>query len=497
MRVLLVNPPPYQRVDQYDSPDFTRLGLACLASVLQRGSDAEVEIVDAKFERLDYDAISARVRAFRPDVVGLTAFTNEIRPAARVARAVKRISPSIRTVIGGVHVSALPTDTMIEFPEFDTGVVGEGETTFRELCDAWSSGRATRNIAGIVHRDDGAPTVTGERERLVELGEYPLPAWDLVPPSPRYLLMTQRGCPYRCTFCVNPNGRTVRQRPIEQVIEELRVLSARPGARELYICDEIFTVDRERTHALLDAMIAANVGRTLRWSAQTHVNTVDRDLFRKMKAAGCFICGLGIETGDPAIQRAMKKGISLGRVAEARAMARDVGLPIEGLFIIGHPNESWESANRTIEFAARLNPDRPIFGVMVPYPGTEVAELAARREGGYRLISDDWNDYNKQIGDAMEFDNLSRKQLEMLQMLAYVRVFLDNRRYADLARFLWDYRREGAAVIRKIVLGQGPPPEETDWDDSARVRAYFERVRAAQRTTAAVTKRSTALPIAV
>jgi radical SAM superfamily enzyme YgiQ (UPF0313 family) len=294
--------------------------------------------------------------------------------------------------------------------------------------------------------------------RTVALDTFPSPAWELLPPSRRYLFMTQRGCAYACTFCANPNGRVVRTRSVEHVMAELEEIIGR-GGEELYMCDELFTADRERTHLLLDAMIASDIGSKLRWSAQTHVNTVDRDVFAKMKAAGCFICGLGIETGDPDIMKRMKKGSTMDRVIIARQAARDVGLPIEGLLIIGHPYETWESAMRTIEFAVDLNPDRPIVGVMVPYPGTEVARMAERGEGGYRLLSTDWNDYSKQIGHALAFEHLSRRELEILQMLAYVKVFLWNRRFVDFARFVWKYHSEGLAVVRKILLGRMPTPE--------------------------------------
>ena len=459
MRVLLINPPPYQRVDEYDTPNFTRLGLACLAGTLRARTAAQVEIVDGKFERLSYEAILERVRRFSPDVVGLTAFTNEIKPAARVTALIKALSPGIATVIGGVHASVLPERTLEEFPAFDVVAVGEGELTFVELVNALASGESLRDIAGLCYRAaDGVAVRTAERVREVDLDSLGAPAWDLLPSSPRYLFMTQRGCAYRCTFCANPNGRLVRTRSVEHVIAELEAIIGR-GGEELYIGDELFTADRERTHQLLDAMIAGGIGRKLRWSAQTHVNLVDRDLFAKMKAAGCFICGLGIETGDPDIMRRMKKGSTIDRVMKARYAAREVGMPIEGLMIIGHPYETWESAMRTIEFAVELNPDRPIVGVMVPYPGTEVAAMAARGEGGYRLLSTDWNDYAKQIGNALAFENLSRRQLEMLQLLAYVRVFVGNRRWADLARFVWKYRSEGMAVLRKIASGRMPTPE--------------------------------------
>jgi radical SAM superfamily enzyme YgiQ (UPF0313 family) len=458
VRVLLVNPPPYQRVDEYDTPDFTRLGLASLAAALRADGCAKVEIVDGKFERLSYDAILERVRRFSPDIVGLTAFTNEIKPASRVAALVKSFSRRITTVVGGVHPSVLPERTLDEFPTFDIVVVGEGELTFAELIATLARGTPLAKVAGVCFRDGDQVVRTPERARLVNLTELPLPAWDLLPPSPRYLFMTQRGCAYRCTFCVNPNGRVVRTRSIEHVMAELEEIIAR-GGEELYMCDELFTADRERTHRLLDAMIAAGIRRKLRWSAQTHVNLVDRDLFAKMKAAGCFICGLGIETGDPDIMRRMKKGSTMERVLAARNAAREVGLPIEGLLIIGHPHETWESAMRTVEFGTQLNPERPIVGVMVPYPGTEVAAMAARGEGGYRLLSTDWNDYNKQIGNALAFEHLSRRDLEILQMLAYVKVFIGNRRWMEFTRFVWKYRSEGWAVLRKIVLGRMPTPE--------------------------------------
>jgi anaerobic magnesium-protoporphyrin IX monomethyl ester cyclase len=155
VRILLINPPPNQRVDEYDTPNFTRLGLACLAATLRAHGRAEVEIVDGKFERLSYEAIQDRVRRFAPDVVGLTAFTNEIKPAARVARVVKALSPAITTVVGGVHASMLPERTLDEFPAFDCVVVGEGEGTFAELVAALDRGTALAAVRGLCFRDGG------------------------------------------------------------------------------------------------------------------------------------------------------------------------------------------------------------------------------------------------------------------------------------------------------------------------------------------------------
>ena len=92
---------------------------------------------------------------------------------------------------------------------------------------------------------------------------------------------------------------------------------------------------------------------------------------------------------------------------------------------------------------------------MVPYPGTEVARMATRGEGGYRIRSTDWNDYNKQIGDALEFAHLSRRDLEWLQITGYLSVFARNGRWPELLQFCWRFRREGIAVLRKVAFGKG------------------------------------------
>lgn len=478
MRVLLVNPPPRMRVDQFDTPDFGRVGLAYLAAMLRRDPAVAVAVVDARLERLRHDEVLDRARRFGPDVVGLTAFTNEVRSAARVARGVKRLLPGAVTVLGGPHVSALPEATLEEFPEFDVGVVGEGEHTLDALAHALDRREALDGIPGLVFRRGGHPLRTAERANEPDLDRFPRPAWELMPPSRRALLVTQRGCPYACNFCQNPAGRRVRQHSAARVVADVEWLLTHQGTEEIMVCDEIFTVDAPRTEALLDAMIAAGLGRRVRWWAQTHVNTASRALFEKMRAAGCYRVGLGVETGDPDAMRAMHKGISPARVIAARRMAAEAGLPVEGLFILGHPHETWRSALRTVDFAAALDPEIPVFSTMVPYPGTEVAAMAARGEGGYRLLSRDWDDYINQLGHSLAFEHLSRRQLELIQMYGYLKVFAANGRWGDLARFAWTYRSEGAAVVRKLFSGAMPapldPPDPADAPHARGAPLYFE-----------------------
>lgn len=464
VRVALVNAPPFALHEpQYDTPIFTRYSLAVLASWLRENGVGEVLLIDAKYERVGYREILRRLREFSPDVVGLTAFTNEIIQCGHVATLVKNLAREqgkrIVTIVGGVHASALPEQTLHEFPQFDLVGVGEGEQTLLELARHVARGAAPAELSridGLAWRDPEDPARvlrSNPRKNIADQRSLPMPAWDMLPPSPQYTVMTSRGCPFACNFCQNPNGRVVRKRAEDQFLEEVAWLIAERGCVDLHICDEIFTIDRARTHYLLDGMIELGFGDHYTFHAQTHINTVDAALLRKIDRAGCRLLGFGMETGDEETLKQMGKGTSLKKIREIMALSRETQLKLGTYFILGQPDESWRSAWNTIKLAVEANPETPVFGVMVPYPGTKVWDWAQKHERGYQLRSLNWNDYNKQIGDALAFDGISRRGVEFLQLAGYSLVFLANQRYREFSEFVWRYRTEGKVVLNKIVTG--------------------------------------------
>ena len=193
-RVLLNNPPSMRAKPYSGNRVIGSTGLAAVAGYLRSAADCEIAIVDSRLERLDYGRTLERIEDFRPDVVGFTACTEQIKDAARMAQRVKDRLPDAVTVIGGVHVTALPRETLVEFPEFDLAVYGEGEVTFAELCLALDSGRDVSGIDGLAWRESGQVRLTNPRARLFDLDALPLPAWDLLPRAPQYFVQTLRGC---------------------------------------------------------------------------------------------------------------------------------------------------------------------------------------------------------------------------------------------------------------------------------------------------------------
>jgi len=448
--MMLVSPPAYRVVERYyDRPPYPRTALASLAAFL-RASGIDVCVLDCKFDRLDYSAAVEKIVSACPDVVGFTAFTNEIIQAAHLAELVKQQDPRITTVIGGVHVTALPEQTMREFTTFDFGVVGEGEETLVEFLQARRDGAEPQSIQGLCFLDTGGNFVAGPpRRRISDIDSLPMPAWDMFAPGREYGLQTSRGCPFVCPFCMNPHGRTVRPRSVEKVLDEIAWLVENRSPRNILICDEAFTIKRPRTMEICRGLIDRGLSDRIRWRCHTHVRSIDLEMVTLMKQAGCVEIGIGAESGNEEILAKTGKGITTTDIVSAAEILRQARMPFQAFFILGHPDETPQTAGETIDFAVRLNPTLPVFGIMVPYPGTEIGRMAAEGDGGYILQARDWNDYNKQLGNAVSIRGLERKTLERMQFRGYLKVFIRNRRFGDLLKFIWRYRREGIAMIAK------------------------------------------------
>lgn len=456
-KICLVNPPVLSVLEPwYDEPDFPRTALAFLAAFIKDIKQVEVKIIDAKFENLNFEETLNSIIDFEPNLVGFTAFTNEIKPAAYLAYKVKKANKEITTLIGGVHVTAIPKQTLKEFPSFDLAVVGEGETPLKELCLHYLK-RGKENledIKGLCFRKDNELILTGHATRILDLDTMPMPAWDMFKPAATYFIQTLRGCPFNCQFCMNPNGQVARKRSVENVMLELNYIIDHFKPKHISFGDELFSVDMKRTHSLLEAMIEQGIGEKVTWDVQTHVKFVDQEMFYKFKKANVERVEIGVETGDVEIMKKMGKGISMSKILDAYHFAKNAEVSIGTFFIIGQPNESPQSIMKTIDLAVKLNPDLPMFGLMTPYPGTEVARLAAKGEGGYRLKTKDWDNYSKQLGGALEFADLSKRQIEWLQIRAYTSVFLLNGRFKDFFKLFWEYRTGAIQLLKKFIFGK-------------------------------------------
>jgi len=453
MKIALVNPPPINHRERYDLPVYPHLGLGYIAAGLEQKGFHDLKVVDAKLARKNTDTALLELASFQPDIVGITAMTHEIIQASKFADKVKGLLPHCIITVGGVHVSVLPQQTLEEFSSFDYGIINEGEKSFPLLVETLSKEGELDKVANLVYRNNGTVQVNPVSDWIHDLDVIPFPAWNHFPPAMEYPVLSARGCPFQCNFC-NPNGRKIRERTPENVMEEIEWVLSTYKPEQISMYDETFGVNRKRVFKLLDLMMSHDVPQRVKWFATTRVNIATEELLRTMKEAGAFRVGFGVETGNREILKRSQKNIDLNRAEELVAFAKKCGLETEVYFILGHPYETLETINDTINFAVKLNGDLTSFGIMVPYPGTKIYEMAKRGEAGYRLIAGSWNDYNKQLGNALEFTNIPRKKIERLQMFAYIKVFLKNHRYLDFLKFCWDFRRQAFGFVEHHFLNK-------------------------------------------
>lgn len=390
MKVAVIAPP--YPLEEAPAPP---LGTSYVAAAFE-SAGAEVEIFDFIVTQYTPEKLRKRLEAFRPDVVGAGSVTLNFPGAAEILQTVKQCDPGIVTVMGGPHVSFDAVNTLQAYPGIDLIVRGEGERTIAELTAAKFRKSALSGIRGIAYRSNGELCMTEPRELMGNLDTLPLPARHLLPLT-RYQAMgypismiTSRGCPYRCIFCLGRQmvGSKVRQRRTDAVVEEIQdILSY--GFDRINIADDLFVSDKRKVKDVCAEI--KNRDLKFAWSAFARVNTVDQETLDTMRAAGCDAISFGVESGNQEILDRAQKRITLDQVRKAIAMCKEADLIVHASFIAGLPGESPESLKRSREFAESLGVDYG-FHLLAPFPGTTVREKAA--DYNMEILTQDWTRYD-------------------------------------------------------------------------------------------------------
>lgn len=387
--IVFVHPPlslekRYGKLAQagHTEPPF---GLCYLAAVTrQRGLNTS--IVDAQALNLDVQETVAAILSFSPDYVGITATTMLIISAATIAGEIKNRNPEIIVIIGGVHVTALPKETLLDNSCFDFGVIGEGEETLIELLGALAESKEPKLVSGLAMRQlTNGVLLTGNRPLIKNLDELPYPAFDLLPSMGKYYraatqsvdrlpalsLITSRGCPGKCTFCdTSLQGHVSRAHSAEYVANLMETLSKEYGAKSIFFFDDNFLIFKPRLRELVRILEERKLDLT--WSCLGRVDMVDLETLEVAKSGGCWQVMYGIETGSQRILDFYKKNITLEQVERAINLTKKARLRTKGFIMFGNCLETTESIKTTIHFIKRLDLDDVSISFFTPFPGSEV-----------------------------------------------------------------------------------------------------------------------------
>jgi len=423
LKILLIQAPD-RRVD--DNPlAMVPLGLAYIAACARRAGH-DVTIIDAAGEGLSWSEFTERVSVQKWDVIGLTALTPVFDSVKRAMEICRPLTEFL--VIGGAHPMALQDTILAENPELDAAVIGEGEETFVEMLDAIAAGGELSNIAGLATPDSPAE----ERTRIQQLDDIPFPARDLLP-TDRYryalsggrrvaTLISSRGCPFNCVFCdKGVCGGRWRGRTAENVLAEIDELVAKYRTQYIIFYDDLFVFDRDRLMAICDGLIERKY--RLKWKAEARVDTVDAEMLKKMRRAGCDIVGFGVESANPHGLEYLNKKTTPEKARNAFALARAAGLKTVGYFILGIPVETYEDALGSIKFAIDIGVDYADFHVLSPMPGTPLYERT-RADGSYREVHAQNFIEKDPMRPVIISENWSEEQLVSIIAEAHKRFFM-------------------------------------------------------------------------
>lgn len=390
MDVLLVNPRNIESRNFGVTPPF---GLASIGGELEKNGFS-ARVLDLDIFPEDFD-LSAYIKKTSPKIVGISGTTHSRFESFSIANIAKQVSKEIVTVYGGCHATFTIEDTLSSIRDIDYIVFGEGEATFLELVNFLIRGRgAVENMAGIGFRGNGSVVRNPPRARISDLDSLAhsrhlldMEKYDIKLDTdldlPATTILTSRGCPYSCSFCSASAmfGKTYTMKSAKKVLEEIHYCIERYGIKGIRFFDSTLTLNR--AHILSLTKELKTITPRLPWFCEIRVDTVDRELLRAMREAGCYGVDCGVESVSEHVLERIGKKISPEQVINAMKWCKELGIRTVAYFSFGHIGETWLDTKKTLDFIDNnyklIWQCSEIFGIKI-YPGTFL-EAYAKKHG--------------------------------------------------------------------------------------------------------------------
>jgi anaerobic magnesium-protoporphyrin IX monomethyl ester cyclase len=391
MNILFLNPPFKGRYSRSSrSPAVTKGGtlyypiwLAYAAGVCEAAGH-EVKLIDAPAERLELKDVYTLLSSFTPQLIIIDTSTPSIHSDAKYAEEIKKQYPAAYIVLVGTHPSALPIETMELNNSIDAVAIGEYDYTIRDLAESLEKELPLEKVAGLVFRKDNILIRNKEREKINDLDTLPFVSdiykkhlnyknyFFAAANYPMVMIITGRGCPFRCFFCVYPqvfHSRKYRTRSPENVVDEFEyIVNNFPDIKEIGIEDDCFTANPSRVKNICELIIKRNI--KIKWYCNAR-GDVDYNTLKLMKKAGCRLVTVGFESGCQDVLDNIHKNEKVEKYYAFAQDAHRAGILVHGCIMTGNPGDTRETLKQSYEFARKINCDSMQFYPLYVYPGTE------------------------------------------------------------------------------------------------------------------------------
>ena len=408
--------------DFYDQA-FPPLGLAYIAAYVE--DLVEVIILDSKAANLSLNQVKEKIEQIKPDMIGLTVpVTSAITDVLKYARIAKQFGCT--TVIGGWHPT-LAVEQTLSSPWIDILVRGEGEFTFRELIERGSP----ENVNGLSYKRNGIIIHNPDRPFLKNLDELKLPARHLVK-NYNYRIFnmncdaieTSRGCPQACRFCSTHvvYKRRWRARTVENIVNELEIISKNKKISDVFFVDDNFLVDMKRVGRLCIEIIRGKrekrIKKDLRFFFQGRLDSMARypAITKLMGKAGFWLVLVGVEATNDETLQIIDKGCKLENIKRGIEVLHESGILVMGNVILGaNLNDTIDDVFITIKRTRELNIDLPSFTLLTPFPSTDFYKEIKEKK---LLLTEDYSKYNW-LTPVIKTSKLGAQALKYLLFLGF------------------------------------------------------------------------------
>lgn len=401
MKILLIEPPFYLLQDIKSGS--ASLGLAMLAAVAHReGHEVKIFAPDLEFLAsgkregviTNYSGIDEKMsrvklqlgeimKSLQPDIVGISIWTARVMTSLELAKHIKSIDSRMIIVGGGVHSTIMPDD-MLKSGLFDYLIRGEGEIAFTSLLHALQNGRDPKkeNINCLSFIDGHGNFIHNPITYCDNLDGLTFPGYEHFINYEKFdknafkSIMYSRGCPFDCNYCASHKiwTRKTRAHSPSYIVRMIKHIHYKFGTTYFRFDDDTFTLKPGPVREICELLKHEKL--PIKWCCDTRVECVTPELLLEMKEVGLDFISMGVESGDPDMRKKIRKNSSLEVTKKAFRIAADAGIFTNAYFMIGFPGETFEQANRTLDFIEELNPNYPCISVCIPYPGTDCYDIA-------------------------------------------------------------------------------------------------------------------------
>ncbi|MCP4987315.1 MAG: radical SAM protein [Colwellia sp.] len=400
-RVLLTHPVDLHKLQVY--PD---LGLGYIASSVKKSGFSVRIVLDA----LSRDDIIRYIDDFKPDVWGLKLFATTTTLVQRTIDIIRERDPNIIIIVGGPQVNGLP-ETILKHVPADYAMHGNScERSFCNLLHVLNNHPVQGNsgfkaVDGLIYRENETIKVN-KPDFIEDLDILPFPLWEEMniykynsgqnqvtryfPSAP---MIMSRGCTAKCRFCNLNIAGNVQRRSAENVIEEMKLLKSMYRVKEILFQDSNFAYNRDETLHFCRLMLDEKLNMKWTLPQGTRIATLDEELCRILKKAGCYRISIGIEAGDKEMQRYIRKGVNLDKVNEKLKIIKKYGIEVLANFMMGFPGETKQQMQTTLEVALRLPLDYANFYVFTPYPGSSFFKELVEKGEIQEDVFQEWNKF--------------------------------------------------------------------------------------------------------